>query len=150
MASRTSVSEHTLQIKRTFAATREKVFRAWTNPEEVKKWFGPEGYATPSVEIELRTGGKYRFGMKKLPDGELFYLSGVFREVKPSEKLVYTWQWEGGEGPQAGETLVTVEFRTLGSSTEVILTHEFFPTDEARKGHEMGWGSCLDGLAKIL
>lgn len=82
-----------LEIRRTFEAPREKVFEAWTLPEALTQWWGPEGYATPSAEVDLRPGGRYRLGMKKLPDGEIFYLSGAYREVRAPEKLVYTWRW---------------------------------------------------------
>ena len=148
MASQTPSPETTLHLRRTFHAPREKVFRAWTDPEELKKWWGPEGYATPSAEVDLRVGGKYRLGMRKLPDGEIFYLSGIYREVRPPERLVYTWRWEAQ--PEHGETLVTVEFREVGDSTEVVLTHERFPTEKARDDHNRGWSGCLDRLPKLL
>ncbi len=148
MASPKPSTEITLNLKRTFKAPREKVFRAWTDPEELKKWWGPEGYSTPSAEVDLRVGGKYRFGMMKLPDGEIFYLSGTYREVRPPERLVYTWLWEGN--PERGETLVTVEFRDLGAATEVILTHERFPNEKVRDDHNKGWNGCFDRLGKIL
>lgn len=140
--------ETTLHLTRTFAAPREKVFRAWTDPEALKKWWGPEGYATPIAQVDLRVGGGYRLGMRKLPDGDLFYLAGTFREVRPPERLVYTWTWEGEA--EFGETLVTVEFRARGSSTEIILTHQLFPSEKARQDHEKGWSSCLDRLAGAL
>jgi len=148
MASSTPGTEITLNLRRIFKAPRKKVFRAWTDPEELKKWWGPEGYATPSAEVDLRVGGKYRLGMRKLPDGEIFYLSGIYREVRPPERLVYTWRWEAQ--PEHGETLVTVEFREVGDSTEVVLTHERFPTEKARDDHNRGWSGCLDRLAKLL
>ena len=148
MASSKPSTETTLNLRRTFKAPRKKVFQAWTDPEELKKWWGPEGYATPPAEVDLRVGGKYRLGMRKLPDGELFYLSGIYREVRPPEKLVYTWRWEAQ--PEHGETLVTVEFRELRDSTEVVLTHERFPTEKARDDHNRGWSGCLDRLAKLL
>ncbi len=148
MASQDSSPETTLHLRRTFAAPREKVFRAWTDPEELKKWWGPEGYATPSADVDLRVGGKYRLGMMKLPNGEVFYLSGVYREVRPPKRLVYTWRWEAQ--PELGEPLVTVEFHEAGNSTEVVLTHEFFPTEQARDDHNKGWNSCLDRLARAL
>ena len=141
-------TENTLNLRRIFKAPREKVFRAWTDPEELKKWWGPEGYATPSAEVDLRVGGKYRLGMRKLPDGEIFYLTGIYREVRPPERLVYSWRWEAE--PEYGETQVTVDFRQAGNSTEVVLTHEFFPTGKARDDHNRGWSSCLDRLAKLL
>jgi len=148
MASRKPKPETTLHLKRTFAAPREKVFRAWTEPEELKKWWGPEGYSTPTAEVDLRAGGTYRLGMMKLPKGDVFYLVGTYREVRPPEKLVYTWRWESQA--DLGETLVTVEFRDRGNATEVILTHELFPTEKARQDHDKGWNSCLDRLAKVL
>ena len=140
--------ETTLHLTRTFPAPREKVFRAWTDPEELKKWWGPEGYETPTAEVDLRVGGAYRFGMQKSPDGDIFYLRGTYREVRPPERLVYTWRWEAE--PELGETLVTVEFLARGGSTEVVLTHELFPSKEARDGHSRGWNSSLDRLAKAL
>ena len=148
MATLDAKAQTTLQLTRTFAAPREKVFRAWTDPEEVKRWFHPPGYETPSAEIDLRVGGRYRLGMRKLPDGEVFYLSGTYREVRRPERLVYTWQWEAE--PELGDTLVTVEFHDRGGSTEVVLTHELFPNEKARGEHERGWSSSFDKLAKIL
>ena len=91
MAIRNPRPETTLRLTRTFAAPRKKIFRAWTEPEALKKWWGPEGYATPLAEVDLRVGGRYRLGMRKLPKGDLFYLVGTYREVQPPEKLVYTW-----------------------------------------------------------
>jgi uncharacterized protein YndB with AHSA1/START domain len=148
MASPRPGAETTLNLRRTFKAPRAKVFQAWTDPEELKNWWGPEGYATPSAEVDLRVGGKYRLGMRKLPDGEILYLTGVYREVRPPERLVYTWRWE--DKPEHGDTLVTVEFREAGESTEVVLTHEFFPTEKSRDDHNRGWNGCLDRLAKLL
>lgn len=138
----------TLRLARTFAAPRQKVFRAWTDPEELKKWWGPPGYDTPSAEVDLRSGGKYRVGMRKLPDGPVFYLTGTYREVQPPERLVYTWRWEAE--PEYGETLVTVEFHERGGSTEMLLTHELFPSEKMRDDHEQGWSRSFDKLEKIL
>ena len=148
MATLDAKSQTTLRLTRTFTAPREKVFRAWTDPEEVKRWFNPPGYETPSAEIDLRVGGKYRVGMRKLPDGEVFYLSGTYREVRPPERLVYTWRWEAE--PELGDTLVTVEFHDRGGSTNIVLTHDLFPTEKARQEHEKGWSGGLDNLAKIV
>lgn len=148
MAKLHATPQTTLRLTRTFAASREKVFRAWTDPKELMRWWGPPGYATPSAEVDLRAGGKYRLGMRKLPDGPVFYLAGSYREVHPPEKLVYTWRWEAE--PELGDTLVTVEFHDRGGSTELVLTHELFPTEKARQDHERGWSSSWDKLAKIL
>lgn len=148
MATPTAGHETTLRLARVFAAPREEVFRAWTSPDALKQWWGPPGHGTASAEVDLRAGGRYRLGMRKLPDGDVFYLSGTYREVKAPEKLVYTWRWEAE--PEYGETLVTVEFRDRGTSTEVVLTHEQFPTEKMREQHGQGWSGCLDRLADLL
>ena len=138
----------TLNLSRTFDAPRERVFRAWTDPALLEKWWGPPGFTCPLAQVDLRAGGTYRLGMKP-PGGEVFYLRGVFREVRPPERLVYTWKWEEDtEG--AGETLVTVEFKDLGARTEVVLTHERFPDAEAVERHTDGWDGCLVRLAELL
>lgn len=140
--------ETTLVLTRTFAAPREKVFHAWTEPEELKKWWaaGP-GYTTPIAEVDLRVGGRYRLGMKPPDKEEVYVVGGTFREVQPPARLVYTWAWEGGE---AQETLVTVEFHDRGTSTVVVLTHEHFVNEKVRDDHAGGWNGCLDRLAQVL
>jgi len=140
--------ETVLVLTRTFAAPREKVFRAWTDPEALKKWWaaGP-GFTTTIVEVDLRVGGSYRLGMKP-PDQEVAYVvGGTYREIQRPARLVYTWIWEGTDGP---ETLVTVEFRDRGSLTEVVLTHEHFADATDRDRHAAGWNGCLDRLAQVI
>jgi uncharacterized protein YndB with AHSA1/START domain len=136
-----------LHLRRTFQASRERVFRAWTTPEEMKRWKAPGDRTTPVVEVDLRVGGKYRVHMRS-PDGSEVRLVGMYREVDPPKKLVYTWVWE--TSPEMGETLVTVEFLERGRMTEVVLKHELFPADEVRDLHEHGWSGSFDKLAEIL
>jgi uncharacterized protein YndB with AHSA1/START domain len=139
----------TLRLTHTFAAPREKVFRAWTDPQALKQWWIPaDGFSVPSAEIDLRVGGGYRVAMRS-QSGEIFYLVGTYREVRPPERLVYTWRWEETE-MNVGETLVTVEFRRRGSSTEVAITHSLFPNGELRDRHAQGWSGCLDRLARTI
>ena len=83
------------------------------------------------------------------PDGCIHRLTGVFREVRPPEKLVYTWIWGGGD--MAGvESLVTIEFADLGTATELALTHERLPSERACELHEQGWTSSFDCLDESL
>lgn len=137
-----------LRLTRRFAAPREAVFRAWTDPEELAKWFGPDTAEARNIRIDLRPGGAYSLELHEA-DGTVFPLSGVYREVRPPERLVFTWTW--GAGGMAGvETLVTVEFRTAGAGTEVALTHAGLPSADFRDKHEQGWTGTLGCLDRLV
>ena len=138
-------TEQKITITRQFNAPREKVFEAWTTPEMLKKWLGLECGIPQQVEIDLRTGGAYRVQWNK--DGKLSQVSGIYREVKSPERLVFTWEdTELG----TGETLVTVEFHDRMGSTELVLTHQGFPNSKIREAHHFGWTTSCDALAKTL
>ena len=149
MAEKTTNSETTLQVRRTFPAPRHKVFEAWTQAEKLTKWLCrvTEQHSTKILELDVRVGGRYRLEVTT-PEGDRYHLSGTYQEVQPPERLVFTWSWEGD--PNFGETLVMVDFRARGNSTEVILTHERFPNAKARDQHTMGWNGCFDRLAELL
>ncbi len=136
----------TLRLTRAIPAPREVVFRAWTDPEALKRWWVPvEGMSVPAAEVDLRPGGRYRFTMRNAK-GEDVHLSGVYREVRPPERLVYTWRWEGSED----ETLVTVDFEATGGTTLLHLTHEQFRDDAVRDRHGIGWRGVLDRLVATV
>lgn len=139
-----------LKVTRTFKASRQRVFRAWTEPELMMRWF-VEGDGNMSVcEIDLREGGRYR--LEGEMGGKRWRIWGSYLEVKPPEKLVYTWAWkhDAGMGTTEGDTTVTVEFRDRGPETELVLTHERFASAAARDEHTQGWTSCLNRLERVL
>jgi uncharacterized protein YndB with AHSA1/START domain len=115
----------------------------------LNKWWSPEGFVCTAIRIDLRPGGQYRIDMKKLDTGQEFYKFGTYLEVRPPEKLVYTWAWRGNDMTQA-ETRVTVEFLDLGGSTELVLKHELFPTDAERDSHDKGWNAVFARLQNHL
>ena len=144
-----------LQLTRVFDAPRELVFKAWTDVNRFKQWFGAaacEGSSLQSAKVDARVGGKYRIQVRRA-DGEFFTTVGVYREVKPPERLVFTWQFEkDGSGDEYGEVeppemLVTLEFKSRGQQTELTLTHGKFASVESRDRHEAGWTRCLNQLA---
>jgi uncharacterized protein YndB with AHSA1/START domain len=136
--------ETALQIKRNFNAPREKVYKAWTRPEELSQWFGSSEHKKATIEkLDVKEGGKYRITVKDL--NQTHHLSGEYLEVRPDEKLVYTWVVENEWAPSE-LSRVTVEFIDRGNSTELILTHERLPNEEQGKRHAEGWKSCLDRL----
>jgi uncharacterized protein YndB with AHSA1/START domain len=148
MAKEQRSPETTLKVRRTFQAPRERVFRAWTDPVELGRWFAPsDEYSTVVPVLELEVGGKYCVEMHH-QGGNVHRVSGTYREIKPPEKIAFTWRWE--HDPEVEESLVTIEFRDLGPSTEILLTHEHLPSTEQRDKHEHGWNGCIDQLANYL
>ena len=124
--------ETALVYARTFPFPREKVFAAWVNPEAVKQWLGKECGDLESVEMDLRVGGSYRIQWRT-KEGAISQVSGVYREVKPPEKLKFTWE---DKELGTGETLVTVEFHDRNRGTELVLKHEGFSDTKIKEGHE--------------
>jgi uncharacterized protein YndB with AHSA1/START domain len=134
----------TIQVRRTIRAPRQRVFDAWTKTEELKKWHAPGPLTVTFAEIDLRPGGKYRIHMTE-PDGKEHKVSGVYREIDPPRKLVYSWGWDGDHPVK--DSTVTLEFIERGDATEVVLTHSGISHEGERKGHTEGWTSILDKLA---
>src|SRR5208282_3974121 len=138
-----------LRVTRLIQAPRERIFAAWTTPADILKWFGPETCQVLSAKINLRPGGDYHYRVKSEGMGEV-NLDGVFREVKRPSKLVYTWNFSGHPELQFGEAQVTVEFLDRQGDTEVQITHEQLPNEEAKEDHNRGWNGSLDKLERHL
>lgn len=134
----------TLVVRRRINATPAKLFAAWTQPELLVRWWGPQDVACPAAEIDLRVGGSYRIA-NRFPDGTVVWIAGVFEVIEPPHRLAYTWKLESRNGPVER---VTVCFEAHGAATEVIVTHERISDEAARTSHENGWTGCLDGLAR--
>ena len=147
MAVTTKAANETLEVRRTFNAPRQRVFDAWTQAEEMKKWAAPGPMNVVRVESDLRVGGKYRIHMHA-PNGHEHRAFGVYRVVDPPKKVVYTWTWE--TMPDVVDTVVTVEFHDRGSTTEVVLRHDGLTTPDLRKGHEDGWIGCFDKVQTLV
>jgi len=149
MATPQSQPENSIQLTRTFAAPRDRVFRAWTDAREFAQWFHPSSdYKTVITRLDLRVGGKYSLEMHH-KDGNIHKLTGTYEEINPPEKLVFTWCWQQEE-VAPGESLVTVTFKDLGGSTEVNLSHKNLLTAESRDQHNHGWQGCFGQLEAYL
>lgn len=143
----TTRTDTLLEITRTFGASPERVFAAWTEPAQLARWAAPEGARATAVNVDLRPGGRWRIRM--VGEEETYTAYGTYVEVVEPSKLVYTWSWEE-EQFDVGETLVTVTFRAVPAGCEVVIRHERFPAAEAVAGHAEGWESCLGRLAGVL
>ncbi|QWA21998.1 SRPBCC domain-containing protein [Streptomyces sp. JCM17656] len=138
-----------LHLQRVFRARRPVVFRALTEPLELTKWWGPDGFVITSVESDLRPGGGYRIAMQP-PEGDLFYLVGEFLEVDPPARLSYTFRWEDPD-PEDRETVVTLSLRDVGGTrAELAISQGDFATERRQALHEEGWTQSLNKLEELM
>lgn len=140
------LTEPSLTLKRRFRAPPEKVYAAWIDPQKIALWWGP----TPddeviTAEVDARVGGRFRVVFRDA--SERHECSGVYREVIPNEKLVFTWAWRST--PER-ESLVTLNFKPDQGDTLMTLTHEQFADEKARDAHHEGWSGALDKLEAVL
>ena len=136
-----------LTLRRHYPVAPEKVWRAWTEPQALKAWFGPdEIVSVPVAEVDLRVGGRFRVAMLAA-DGETHDVSGVYQELVPHRKLVFSWAWRST--PER-ESRVTVLIEPDGSGCELVLKHEQFFDEAAREGHTHGWTGALAKLGQRL
>ncbi len=146
----TTPGDREVTMTRRFDAPRALVFEAWTNPEHVPHWMlGPEGWTMPVCEIDLRVGGTWHFVWRKA-DGAEMAMTGVYREVKPPERLVSTEKW-GPEWPETINTLTLSEKDGTTTLTNTVL----YPSTEARDaalktGMKEGATQSFDRLARYL
>ena len=147
MAKTSTTERPSLSIVRNLDAAPDKVWRAITEPQFLKQWMAPsDAFRIPVAETDLRVGGRYHLVMHS-PDGQEHDVSGVYREIVPNSKLVYTWAWK--TTPER-ESIVTIELRAAGKGTELTLRHEQFADTEARDHHQQGWTGCLARLEKVF
>ncbi len=156
-------AEDSLVITRVFDAPRELVWKAWTDPERTKRWFGPRGFTTPVYKMDLRVGGKYHSAMRS-PDGQDFWSTGVFREIVEPERLVMSDSFADEKGNKvpasyygmspdwSGESLITVTFEEVEGKTKMTLEGSGFSGMSAtdRDNARQGWSQSFDKLAEYL
>ena len=124
------------------------MFAAFSDPDKVAKWWGPEDLTVPSLEFDPRVGASYRLEMQP-PGGDPFYLTGEFREVDPPVRLAFTFVYEDPD-PDDVDTLVELSFRDLGESTEVVFAQGPFRTAARRALHRDGWTDSFDKLEQFI
>ena len=151
-----------LQVRRTFKAPRELVFRAWIEPELLRQWLNGPGGRSPHAEVDAHVGGEFRITstsrvgevFAKLPgqESEFVQMVGHYVEISPPERLVFTMSWEDFPTVQMkpDATKVTVDFRETEEGTEVVLTHERQPNRRIRALHRWGWKGSFRNLDKLL
>jgi uncharacterized protein YndB with AHSA1/START domain len=155
-----SASGLILRMTRTFDATPERVFAAWTNPDHFGEWFGPTGMKTVQCDIDAKVGGAWRL----MGEGENIpgrdhtgrvrpTVSGKYLEIQPPSRLVFTWAWHEKDdfaSPRGQESVVTIQFKPVGERTEMVFTQAVFKDEQARAAHNRGWTESFNKLGDFL
>jgi len=138
---------YVVRIERTFTASAEQVFDAWTSPEVMRRWLHPSpDWDTPEAEVELRLGGKVRVVMRR-PDGTEIEAQGEYTLIDRPHRLLISWTF--GDDP-SNEQLIELSFSESEGSTTVLLVNSAISTDERRDAQDWGWHGCLDELERVL
>jgi uncharacterized protein YndB with AHSA1/START domain len=138
---------HVARFERTFAASPEDVFDAWTSPEVMRRWFHcASDWETPVAEVDLRVGGRVRVVMRK-PDGTEAGADGEYTVIDRPRRLVMTWTFR--DDP-ANEQLIELSFSETDGSTTVLMVNSRISTDERRDAQDWGWRGCFDELERVL
>ena len=140
-----TTTDRELLVTRTFDAPRELVFKAWTEPERVLQWLGPNGFTGLEFKMD-EAGGTWRSRMRG-PDGVELVNGGRVLEYKEPERLAFTFKWDGGGSE---ETEISIDLREVGGKTEMTFRQAAFETTESRDGHRGGWSESFDKLATYL
>lgn len=155
------MAEQELVITRVFDAPPSRVFTAWTDPEQMKRWWGPKGFMTPYCTIDLRPGGRIHFCMRS-PEGQDIWCAGVYREIVEPERIVCTSFFSDEEGnlvppTQYGlgpdwpeETVFVVTLEEDDGKTKLTLRQFEVPLIPEREGATVGWNQSFDRLAEEL
>jgi uncharacterized protein YndB with AHSA1/START domain len=150
-----------LLVVRILNAPRELVWKAWTDPEHFKSWWGPKDYTCPFCEMDFRVGGKYLNCMRS-PSGRDYWSTGVYREIIPMERLVFTDCFADAKGNVVHashyglsrdfplEMLVTVTLEDQDGKTKMTLQHIGLPTGSEGEGAKQGWSESFDKLAETF
>jgi uncharacterized protein YndB with AHSA1/START domain len=148
-AARPPAPDRVLLFTRVFDAPRNLVYRAWTDPKQLVKWFAPEGFCVTFLEMDLRPGGAWRKCMRS-PEGIDYWRHGTYVEVVEPERLVFTYVSDDPASDPDHQTIVTMIFEDQGVKTLMTFRQQEFESGAARDSHRFGWGSCMDRFAAWL
>jgi uncharacterized protein YndB with AHSA1/START domain len=157
----TTLTADELVITRVFDAPRELVWKAWTDPQHLQRWWGPKGYSAPVAEVDLRVGGKYLLAMRS-PEGQDFYSTGTYQKIDPPNELVYTDSFADAQGNVVTadyygmaadfprELVVRITFEEDEGKTRMTLRHAGMPMGDMAEQTGAGWNESFDKLAESL
>lgn len=141
-------SPTSLELRRVFDATCERVFDAWLSPDAMRIFLGGESVKVIDIAVDPRIGGSYSITWETAQGP--WTVRGTYREIVKNERIVCTWAFDEDDPGGVHESLLRLEFRPLGDKTELVLTHTNLRDEKSRDGHSEGWESSFDKLAQQL
>lgn len=137
----------TLRLERFIPSSPDDLFALWIEPEQIARWWAPDGYEAAVHELDVRPGGRWRIVLRGSGGRELV-MGGFYRIVDPPRRLAFSWAWEEAAGTHGSETEVTASFEPAPGGTRLVLLHQNFDSKAARDRHVAGWSASFDRLAK--
>lgn len=144
--------DRSVKITRRFTAPQALVFKMFTDPAHFARWFGPEGHNVTDCVLDTKIGGRF-YAEIEGPSGAHHHVEGIFKEVRPHDRIAFTWNWLGEDGKPRNpdtDTLVTIDLVAAGENTELTLTHVGFQNEDQQTKHNGGWNSCFVCLDQYL
>jgi uncharacterized protein YndB with AHSA1/START domain len=146
--SETDATETTLRLERFIPSSPEDLFALWIEPEQLARWWAPEGYEAVVDHLDLRVGGCWRIVLRGA-GGQKIAAGGVFQIVEPPRRLAFSLAWDESPATQGNVTRVMASFEPVPGGTRLVLEHQNFASQAVRDRHLAGWSASLDRIAKL-
>jgi len=141
-------NETMLRLERIIPSSPEDVFALWIEPEQIARWWAPDGYEAAVHDLDVRPGGRWRIILRG-SGGREVAMGGFFHIVEPPRRLAFSWAWEEAPGARGSVTEVTASFEPVPGGTRLVLVHQSFDSKDARDRHLGGWSASLDQLTNL-
>jgi uncharacterized protein YndB with AHSA1/START domain len=137
-----------LRLERLIPASCESLFALWIEPEQIVRWWAPDGYEAEVRDLEVRPGGRWRIVLRNSA-GKEAAVSGLFRVVEPPQRLAFSWAWEEAHGTHGRRTEVSVNFERVPGGTRLVLIQQGFDGENARDRHLAGWSASIERMINL-
>lgn len=143
--------EKSLSTEKEFTLPVERLYQAWTTPDDLKQWWKPSENKLTTVELDIKEGGKFKYEFEAKEGQTAVIITGEYKEVKPNEKLVYSWNWDvPSDNIKKSDHQLTIQFQPSGEGSKISVTQENYENDESITPHQEGWEKALNDLHDYL
>jgi uncharacterized protein YndB with AHSA1/START domain len=142
------VAGQLLRLERLIPASPESLFALWIEPEQIARWWAPDGYEAVVHDLDVRPGGRWRIVLRG-SSGREAAIGGLFRVIEPPRRLAFSWAWEAAQGTHGSQTEVSVSFEPVPGGTRLVLVQQGFDSEAVRDRHLAGWSTSIDRLINL-